>query len=330
MFLEKVEKAYGFNVESYEKIKNIYKLITDRGIYCLKVSKYDLKQYNFIISAMNYLIDKGYEHILPIYKTIEGENYLAIDDGYAYLTDFIDAKEVDFKDLTELKMCIEAIAKLHLASRGFKYEIRIRDYYGRWIEKFKKRSSELLYFRAICESKDEKSEFDSIFLKYFDLHYRQSLKCLKDFETSNYFKIMESHKRLHEICHHDTANHNFLITHENIVLIDYDYVIMDTHLHDLASLLIRNLRYGNWDIKLFNFILNEYSRYIPITLEEIYLIFCFMEFPQDYWQVGLQYYVEKQPWTEENFLKRLNRVVLDAEGRFKFLSELEGLYGKYR
>ncbi|WDC85020.1 hypothetical protein PL321_05665 [Caloramator sp. mosi_1] len=99
---------------------------------------------------------------------------------------------------------------------------------------------------------------------------------------------------------------------------------MDTHLHDLSSLLIRNLRYGNWDIKLFNFILNEYGRYVPVTLEEVNLIFCFMEFPQDFWQVGLQYYVEKQPWTEENFLKRLNRVVLDCENRFKFLDELEG------
>ncbi|GIW48730.1 MAG: spore coat protein [Caloramator sp.] len=330
MFFDEVEKAYGFKILSYEKIKNIYKLNTDKGLYCLKISKYDLKQYNFILSVMMYLINKGYEHILPIYKTKDGELFISLNEGYAYLTDFVEAKEADFKDLTELKMCIEAIARLHILSRGFKYDTRIRDYYGKWVEKFKKRSSELLYFRAICEAKEDKSEFDEVFLKYFDMHYKQSLKCLKDFEKSGYIKIMESHKKLHEICHHDTANHNFLITNDNLILIDYDYVIMDSHLHDLSSILIRNLRYGNWDIKLFNFILNEYGRYIPVSLEEVNLIFCFMEFPQDFWQVGLQYYVEKQPWTEDNFLKRLNRVVSDSEKRFKFLDELEGLYGKYR
>ncbi|WDC85021.1 hypothetical protein PL321_05670 [Caloramator sp. mosi_1] len=194
MQFNEVEKAYGFNILSYEKIKNIYKLITDKGVYCLKTSKYDLKQYNFIISVMMYLINKGYEHILSIYKTKEGELFISLNEGYAYLTDFIEAKEADFKDYTELKMCIEAIANLHILSRGFRYDIRLRDYYGKWVEKFKKRSSELLYFRAMCEAKENKSEFDTIFLKYFDIHYKQSLKCLKDFEKSRYSKIIESHK----------------------------------------------------------------------------------------------------------------------------------------
>lgn len=328
MLFDVVEKSYDIKVYDYQRIKNIYKLITDKGDLCLKISRYDEKQYKFIISAIKYLEDKKFEHILPLFKTVDGEDFIKLDEGFGVLMNFIDAREADFKNFYDLTMCINTLSNLHLKSRGFYYEYKQRNIYGRWIEKFKKRSNELIYFKALCEEKEHKSEFDNIFLKYFDKHYKQSLKTLRDFEKTLYKNIMDEHIKLNEICHHDTANHNFLISKEKVYLIDYDYCIMDSHLHDLSSLIIRNLRYDNWDMKVFNFILNEYSKTIEVNNEELKLIYCFMEFPQDYWQVGLQYYVEKQPWTDENFLKRLNRVVLDSENRFDFIEELGGLVWK--
>jgi len=69
--------------------------------------------------------------------------------------------------------------------------------------------------------------------------------------------------------------------------------------------------------------LDIYSKNIYIDDDELYLIFCFMEFPQDFWQVGLQYYVEKQPWGEEFFIKKLNRIVGDSVDRMEFLRDFE-------
>jgi len=118
------------------------------------------------------------------------------------------------------------------------------------------------------------------------------------------------------------ANHNFLITEEGkVYLIDFDYCIMDTRLHDLTSLVIRNMRYGVWDIGKAYFILNEYDRIYSISRKELEVIKALITFPQDFWQVGLQYYTEKQPWTMDYFLMRLNRIVDDREIRDKFLKE---------
>lgn len=104
-------------------------------------------------------------------------------------------------------------------------------------------------------------------------------------------------------CHHDYANHNILIDSENqIYIIDFDYCMLDTKLHDLASILIRVMKNGKWDLKSAELILNSYRKESYIDKESIPIIAAFMEFPQDYWQIGIQHYWEKQPWSEEFFL----------------------------
>jgi CotS family spore coat protein len=157
---------------------------------------------------------------------------------------------------------------------------------------------------------------------HFNSHYKQALKAVSDLKNSKYFDVIENHRPLNELCHHDTANHNFLITSDlEVYIIDFDYCIVDSHLHDLASIIIRNMRYGNWNFDILNYIVEIYSKKIKVTDDDMHLIFCLMQFPQDFWQVGLQYYIEKQPWSEEYFMKKLTRVTEDHKMRFNFINE---------
>jgi CotS family spore coat protein len=106
-------------------------------------------------------------------------------------------------------------------------------------------------------------------------------------------------------------------------MIDFDYCIVDSFLHDLSSIIIRCLKYGHWNFDTLDFIIDTYSQNTKVDNKDLYLIFCFMEFPQDFWQVGLQYYVEKQPWSEEVFIKRLRRIVGDCKERMEFMGEFQ-------
>lgn len=322
-----IEDNYGYEIENVEKIKNAYKIKTTEGYKCFKASKYDYKQFDFIINAILHLIKNGYENVVDIKTTADNKKYINYDKGYGFLCDWIDSREANFDNPIELKKCVESLSRLHVASMGFNHKINsgVRNLYGKWINRFKKRCDELLYFKAILSGKKSHSEFDYIYLKYFEKHYKQALKAIRDLETSEYINISERHLRMAGFCHHDTANHNFLITSElKIYLIDFDYCIFDTYLHDLGSIIIRNLKYGNWNLEKIEYIINIYNQNIHLTKEELYIIFCFMEFPQDFWQIGLQYYVENQLWDEDVFLKKLNRIVSDSRNRFEFLRSLEG------
>jgi len=46
----------------------------------------------------------------------------------------------------------------------------------------------------------------------------------------------------------------------------------------------------------------------------------FMEFPQDYWQRGIQYYWEKKMWGEDFFLRKLKAYADDREERQEFIN----------
>lgn len=123
-------------------------------------------------------------------------------------------------------------------------------------------------------------------------------------------------------CHHDYANHNVLIDDKGEVnIIDFDYCMMDTYLHDLSSLIIRVLKNGKWKLDSANFIINVYSSINNVKEEDIPIMAGFMEFPQNYWQIGIQYYWEKQPWGEDFFIKKLCRMLKDGQGRLEFIRE---------
>ena len=46
-----------------------------------------------------------------------------------------------------------------------------------------------------------------------------------------------------------------------------------------------------------------------------------LEFPQDYWQVGIQYYWEGPLKSEDFFIKKLNKINEDNEEKQEFIQE---------
>jgi hypothetical protein len=81
------------------------------------------------------------------------------------------------------------------------------------------------------------------------------------------------------------------------------------------------MKNGKWDIENAQQILDIYDSLYSLKSDDIPVMAAFMEFPQDYWQVGIQYYWEEQPWGEEFFLKKLSRTLEDSEEKQEFVNE---------
>jgi CotS family spore coat protein len=323
-----IEESYGFNIKDMQSIKNVCRIETDCGVKCLKRAHMSPSFFLFIYSAVNYLEKNGYEGIIPYSTAIDGSICIPDDRYVYYVVDWIDARECKFKREEELKAAIKAAAELHKASVGYSppQSAKPRIFYNKWVEKCDRKILELLEFSKAIEDKEYIDDFDEMFSKHLSYYWHQAKDSTKMIDESPYREISEESSKLGEFCHHDLANHNFLISEkERVYLIDFDYCIMDTRLHDLTSLIIRNMRYGVWDIDKAYFILNEYDRIYSISQKELKVIKAFITFPQDFWQIGLQYYTEKQPWTMEYFLMRLNRIVSDRDIRDKFLKEFSRL-----
>lgn len=321
-----MENAYGLRPEKIEKIKNIYKMLCNGKAYCLKVIPYSFERLNFILGAYKHLLEKGSHEILDIIKTKEGLEFIKIDRGYAYLNRYFDSRTVSYDNPFELSLSSKALARLHKFSQGFKINdgMDIRALWGLWPLNFKDKERDILTFKNEIGKKQEKTDFDLCYLSMINDEIISVEQSLETLINSEYESLMKEEVMLEGFCHHDFAHHNVLINKDlEMKIIDFDYVLLDSHLHDLCSLIIRKMRYNKWSIEDALFIMKSYSSEYRIKEEELKVMAGFIQFPQDFWQIGIQYYAEKQPWGEDFFNKKIEKIYLDREARENFVNKFK-------
>lgn len=319
-----VEGAYNIHIEFIEKIKSIYKIHTDCKEYCLKIINYDYGHFLFIISAIRHLQNKKFRSIPKIIKTKDEKDYIKIDNFYAYLCEWIVSRQCNYDNSLDILIATSKLGELHKKSCNFQVtkDMNPRVGWFRWIDTFKHREKEMANFKKIIMEKDYKQEFDILYLDYIDREIKVAEKSINNLKKTNYMGTMKKEVENMSFCHHDYANHNILIDMKGEVnIIDFDYCILDTHLHDLSSLLLRRMKNGKWNINNAFFIINSYSSINSVKQEDIPIMAAFMEFPQDFWQLGIQYYIERQPWGEDFFMKKLKKIIKDRKEKLDFINE---------
>jgi len=329
---EIIKNNYSLCIKDIEKIKNVYRIETENDMYCLKIINYEFKHFLFIIGVIKHLQGNGFQNIPQIIETINNMDYIALENKYAYLTPWVDARECDYDNLVEIKLCTLKLAELHKKSLNFKVtpDMKPRIAWLKWIETFKTRRMEILDFKRRISEKRCITEFDNNYLNIMEGEFARSNKSIDNLCKSEYVSKMKEEIKHRGVCHHDYAHHNVLLEKNGgVSIIDFDYCILDTHLHDLSSLLLRRMKNGKWNLENALFIMDEYDATNLIYKSDIEVMAAFMEFPQEYWQIGIQYYWEKKDWGEEFFLKKLQKMHEDSVNKQIFIEEFRKIkYGR--
>jgi CotS family spore coat protein len=319
-----IEESYALGIVELEKIKNVYRIKTERDTYCLKVIKYKYPHFLFILSAIKHLQSRGFNKVPEILNRVDGADYIRLEGSNAYLTEWITARECNYDNPLDIAKAAQKLAELHNCSEGFRVtqKMQPRVYWYKWIDHFTTRISEILDFKNRISKKQVKSEFDYLYLEGMEEELKRAGKAVEHLINSKYRERIDKDIVKSGFCHHDYAHHNVLMEENgDINIIDFDYCILDTGLHDLGSLLIRRMKNGKWDMKDAVYILDNYCCLREIRKEDIPVLAAFMEFPQDYWQVGIQYYWEEQPWGEDFFIKKLKKIYEDKDEKQDFINE---------
>ncbi|WP_373897916.1 CotS family spore coat protein [Haloimpatiens sp. FM7315] len=325
---QKLEENYNISVKSLFKIKNVYKIESDKKCFCFKVIKYNFGHFLFIINAMMHLQKNGFERIPRFYLTKNKSFYIKIENNYGYLTEWINGRECNYSDNEDLKLAVLKLADLHNKSCNFKVERNMNPRIGwlRWIEIFETRRDEILDFKNRMDKKVVKSEFDYKYREIMEEEIIRAERAIANLKRSSYVNNMKSSILKREFCHHDYAHHNLLLTEDKkMYIIDFDYCILDTHLHDLSSIIIRTMKNGNWSLNKAEKMISWYNSMNLVLLEDLPIMAAFIEFPQAYWQLGIQYYWEKRPWNLSVFLDKLDKISMDREARQEFVEKLINL-----
>ena len=316
----KLFNQYDFIVEDAAPIRAIYVLTTNKGNKILKKISYPINELVFIYNSLN-KIRKGYPYVMNFKENIKGIPYVNYDGGTYVVIDVIDGRECSFENVVDLKNVSEALAKLHMAGKNIDCQIAGRNMCGKMIELIKRRIVDMRKYNDIADLHINKSEFDKLYLMYSSYYIYESEKAAEYLESSSYRDKSQNECTL---CHHDLAHHNIMIGNDqNIYFIDFDYCIIDLPYHDLCNIITKAVKHNLWNIDIAQTIIDGYSSVKKLDYDEMKILYGYLMFPQDFYEIASAYYFRTRDWEEDEFFEKLKRRSEYKDMRIKFLKEFE-------
>ena len=89
--------------------------------------------------------------------------------------------------------------------------------------------------------------------------------------------------------------------------------------YDVANLLRRRLRKGNWSHDEAFFVLEEYNKHRVLSKDEICVLKILLQFPQKLWRIVNKYYNSKRGRYEKTGLTKLAEIAQEREPLAEFV-----------
>ena len=327
---------YGLDLVASERLPGasprVLKVLTGDGAWLLKRSRITGPEIEFVHAAQEHLAANGFAPLLRFERTTTGRPYVRQGGDCLVLMPWVDAAPAGLRRRRELSAAVAKLTELHEASAGFATPADApadRVLWGSWPTSFRARLDQLSVFKRLSLESDARTAFDRRYVGLLPYYWDQSAVAIAMLVRTQYRRLMQFERLRGSFCHHDLAHHNILFgPDDRVTLIDLDYCVADTRLHDIGSLIWRQCKRFEWDVRWFELVVRYYNRHAqrPLSQAEIEVVGAFLHWPQDFWQVGLQYYVERQPWPLSRFLSSLERKTARRKERERFLAAVRRRY----
>lgn len=258
---------------------------------------------------------------LPVPRLIKPRSggYYLFHHGNRYLlTEQLQGREADYQKPGDLEAAIRLMRTFHQFGRGV-----IADNPRRW---------SLLRFNPVGEWNRRHREMEICREMAFRLQNQWSKQYLRVWPVFNELaqralqELPEvSWESVETICYHDWAFHNLLIDRERASLFDFDDMLVDHPVHDRVNLIGRYLRLNQWSPQALFRSLLAFDRYYPWRKGDLRLLRLYLTYPYDYWMLGRQYFLEKQPWSLKYYQDQWDRKIAFPEKRELLLDLIRNL-----
>ncbi len=314
---------FDFLVEDVIPIRSVYLLKTDNGMKVLKKVMYGVDELSFIYESLCY-IRKNYKNVMNFRLSKESNPYVEDETGLYVVLDIIDGRECIFENPIDLKNVSRHLGKLHKAGENIETFHEKRFNSGKILEKYNRALNDLKTFKEIASMHVNKKDFDKIYLSYADYYIECVYNAIEAIKTSQYTKYS---RNKYVLCHHDLAHHNIIVDYDNEVhFLDFDYSLIDLPMHDISNMAIKAIKHNRWDIDIVKTIIKYYSEEKLLIKEEIDILYGYLAFPKDFYDISMSYYFKNRDWEEDEFLEKLKRKAEYKVDREKFLDNFKRYY----
>lgn len=312
----------GIKVNDIAPLRKVFLLKTDEGNKILKKVDYGKDRLEFINNTINEIGD-NFKNIIRFSKFTDGNTYKLWNGSYYVVMDLIQGREAAFTNPIELKMCAEALAKMHLVSKEVINNNNLQSKIDISFEKKLIKALEKLQgIKTLIETFKFKNEFDTIFYDNINNCIEEVKTVIKELKESSYNEYRDKFKNV-VICHNDLAQHNFIYSNKEMYLIDFDYSSVDLRVMDIADIILKGIKNAAFDIDKSIKLIEAYDNVYKIDEEEYKLIYILLSFPRDICTLGCSYYFKQKNWEYEVFLNRLKMKIENDKFRTIFLERFK-------
>ncbi|WP_195972788.1 CotS family spore coat protein [Clostridium thermobutyricum] len=324
-----IERQFNIKIESIKANKGVYYLNTNKGERCLKKINYGPQKLLFVCGAKEHLIKNGFDKVDRYFLNIDGYPYALVNEDLYTLSMWLKGRECDFHKIDEVKLAAKTLAKLHIASKGYDppENSKLKSDLGRWPGLMKKRLKALDKMKEMARKKNNKSDFDLLYIKSVEFYKELAKEASKVLMTSDYERLCEIAEKEKILCHHDFTYHNIIIDdNDEVNIIDFDYCKREIRAFDISNFMIKVLKRVDWDIQFAKEIIDSYNEVSPLEDSEYKVLLAYLQFPQRYWRLANRYYYNEVTWGANTFAKKIQGIIDEQEKYLNFLKEFKSLY----
>lgn len=273
-------------IEDYGKVQRIY---SDKGVFALK--KISPHHGTDFIRHIQYLYQKGYNRIVPIYPTVDGRYAVLHDKHLYYLMPWLPNEVKENRNERQLQLFRE-LARLHTLSVS---DLKINkeekeQHYEQTLERLDKENEFIEGFIEECENRWYMSPFELLFCMYYH-DINQALRFSKNKLKEWYERTSEDEKARVVITHGKISTEHFLYDDRGYgYFANFENSKQASPIHDLLPFLSRSL--NTLPKKQEDCItwLYTYFKFFPLKEEELLLFLSYFAHPGPIMRIVEQYH----------------------------------------
>jgi spore coat protein I len=318
-----VLKSYNINSNDISiiqsgTIKTVWKIKYNNSSLCLKRLRQSYDKASFSVNAQIYIKSNG-GNVPGILLTADKNAILQYNDELFVLYEWMEGRELNFNNNSDLAYAIKGLAAFHLASKGYTPDAsyRVSSKINKWPNQYESIGNKLKKWKEDAYNIKSSSPYSS-YIKAVDSMLALSDNAQNLIAASPYNELSANSDSL-VLCHQDYGTGNALFGKNGVIILDLDGVTLDFPMRDLRKLIFKYEEpFGKWQIKMLSDILDWYTEINPLSLEEKKILYIDLLFPHRFYGLVKNIFISEKPIKASD----IERIAIFEESKLKLLKEL--------
>lgn len=299
-------------------IKTVWKIKFNNSLLCLKRLRQSLEKASFSVQAQIYVKNAG-GNVPQVILTPKKEAILQYNNQLFVLYEWLEGRELNFNNSSDLCYAIKGLAAFHLTSKGYKplEACKISSKANKLPSQYESMSKKLMLWKEESITKPNSSPHAS-YLRVVDSMLNLGRKAQTLIVSSSY-NDLTNNSNCQVLCHQDYGTGNALLGKSGVLIIDLDGVTLDLPSRDLRKLIFKYEEpYGKWQSRILSDILDWYTEIYPVTNEEKRVLYIDLLFPHRFYGLVKNLFINSKSIKASE----IEKIAVFEQSKLQLLEEL--------